>query len=88
MINNQSNKPLIFFTILAGILFLPAYLLNLNMVQLIRDEAIRAIVAFEMIQSGDFITPTIGGQPYLMKPPLFNWIIAFFSGLPAAGLKP
>lgn len=78
MINNQTNKPLIFFTVLAGILYFPAYLLNLNMVQLINDEAIRAIVAFEMIKTGDFITPTIGGQPYLMKPPLFNWILAFF----------
>jgi 4-amino-4-deoxy-L-arabinose transferase-like glycosyltransferase len=64
--------------ILAGLLFLPAYLINLNMVQLIRDEAIRAIVAFEMIQNGDLVTPTIGGEPYLMKPPLFNWILVFF----------
>lgn len=78
MINNQSNKPLVFFLVLAGVLFLPAYLINLNMVQLIRDEAIRALVAFEMIKTGDFITPTIGGEPYLMKPPLFNWILAFF----------
>jgi 4-amino-4-deoxy-L-arabinose transferase-like glycosyltransferase len=78
MINKQSNKPLVFFLILAGALFLPAYLLNLNMVQLINDEAIRALVSFEMIKSGDFITPTIGGEPYLMKPPLFNWILAFF----------
>jgi 4-amino-4-deoxy-L-arabinose transferase-like glycosyltransferase len=78
MINSQSNKPLYFFLALAGILFFPAYLINLNMVQLIRDEAIRAIVAFEMLQKGDFITPTIGGEPYLMKPPLFNWILAFF----------
>jgi len=78
MENNQSNKSLLLFFVLTAILFLPAYLINLNMVQLIRDEAIRAIVAFEMIQRGDFITPTIGGEPYLMKPPLFNWILAFF----------
>jgi 4-amino-4-deoxy-L-arabinose transferase-like glycosyltransferase len=78
MISNQSNKSLVLFAVLAGVLFLPAYLINLNMVQLIRDEAIRAIVAFEMIKTGDFITPTIGGEPYLMKPPLFNWILAFF----------
>jgi 4-amino-4-deoxy-L-arabinose transferase-like glycosyltransferase len=57
MINNQSNRPLLFFLVLAGVLFLPAYLINLNLVQLIRDEAIRAIVAFEMIQRGDYITP-------------------------------
>jgi 4-amino-4-deoxy-L-arabinose transferase-like glycosyltransferase len=78
MLNENSNKPLYFFAILAVALYIPAYLINLDMVQLIRDEAIRAIVAFEMIKSGDFITPTIGGEPYLMKPPLFNWILAFF----------
>lgn len=78
MIENPSNKPLYFFVILAGMLYFPAYLINLEMVQLIRDEAIRSIVAFEMIKSGDFITPTIGGEPYLMKPPLYNWILAGF----------
>jgi 4-amino-4-deoxy-L-arabinose transferase-like glycosyltransferase len=78
LINEISNKALYFFLILAVALFFPAYLINLNMVQLIRDEAIRSIVAFEMIQRNDFITPTIGGEPYLMKPPLFNWILAAF----------
>ena len=87
MINNQSNKPL-YFSWYWQALFFPAYLINLNMVQMIRDEAIRAIVAFEMIQSGDFITPTIGGEPYLMKPPLFNWILAFSSSSQGAGRKP
>ncbi len=65
---------------LATVLFLPAYLINLGLVQLIRDEAIRALVSFEMIQSGDFLTPTISGVPYLKKPPLFNWILAAFFG--------
>jgi 4-amino-4-deoxy-L-arabinose transferase-like glycosyltransferase len=78
MLNNPSNKPLYLFTALAAMLYFPAYLINLDMVQMIRDEAIRAIVAFEMIESGDFITPTIGGEPYLMKPPVFNWILAAF----------
>jgi 4-amino-4-deoxy-L-arabinose transferase-like glycosyltransferase len=75
---DRFNKSLILFLSLAAALFIPAYLINLNMVQLIRDEAIRSIVAFEMIQRNDFITPTIGGEPYLMKPPLFNWILAAF----------
>jgi 4-amino-4-deoxy-L-arabinose transferase-like glycosyltransferase len=29
-----------------------------------------------MYKSGDYITPTIGGDPYLRKPPLYNWFIA------------
>lgn len=72
----NQNKTLLLFLFLAAVLFLPAYFINLERVQLIRDEAIRAIVAFEMLKSGDFITPTISGEPYLNKPPLFNWILA------------
>jgi 4-amino-4-deoxy-L-arabinose transferase-like glycosyltransferase len=75
---DRFNKTLVIFLSLAAALFIPAYLLNLNMVQMIRDEAIRSIVSFEMIQRGDYITPTIGGEPYLMKPPLYNWILAGF----------
>jgi len=41
----------------------------------IDDEAIRALVAFEMKQSENYIVPTIGGDVYLKKPPLYNWII-------------
>ncbi len=74
----NSDKKLLFFLALAMVLFIPAFFINLNMVQMIRDESIRAIVAFEMLQRGDFITPTIGGEPYLMKPPMFNWILALF----------
>ena len=80
MLSSTPNKSLNLFLLLAAILFLPAYLINLGMVQLIRDEAIRALVSFEMIHSGDYITPTIGGIPYLKKPPLFNWILALFFG--------
>lgn len=81
MLPQSPNKSLNLFIILAAVLFLPAYLVNLGMVQLIRDEAIRALVSFEMIQSGDYVTPTISGIPYLKKPPLFNWILAGFFGM-------
>ncbi len=39
------------------------------------DEPIRSLVALEMIYSGDLITPTLSGELYLNKPPVFNWII-------------
>lgn len=43
------------------------------------DEATRGLVALEMMFSGNSITPTIQGELYLNKPPLFNWIlVAFF----------
>lgn len=39
------------------------------------DEARRALVSLEMILSGDYITPTLHGERYFNKPPLYNWII-------------
>ncbi|MCB9014312.1 MAG: glycosyltransferase family 39 protein [Lentimicrobiaceae bacterium] len=42
------------------------------------DEPTRAIVALEMIVSGNYITPTINGEFYFNKPPLYNWIIVLF----------
>ncbi len=40
------------------------------------DEGIRALVAMEMNYSGNYIVPTLNGELYLNKPPLFNWILA------------
>lgn len=42
------------------------------------DEATRANVAMEMILSGDYLHPTINGEFYINKPPLFNWIQILF----------
>ncbi|GJM35001.1 MAG: hypothetical protein DHS20C18_40020 [Saprospiraceae bacterium] len=41
----------------------------------IDDEAIRALVALEMKLSGNYITPTLNGDYYYNKPPLFNWLL-------------
>lgn len=37
------------------------------------DEPRYAQVAREMLQRGDWITPTLGGKPWLEKPPLYYW---------------
>ena len=39
------------------------------------DEAIRSLVALEMKLSGNLITPTLHGEYYYNKPPLYNWIL-------------
>lgn len=38
------------------------------------DEPRRAVVALEMIFSGNYLVPTLNGEPYLNKPPLLNWL--------------
>jgi len=61
---------------IACLLCIPAFFINLGFIPFIEDEAIRAIVAYEMLQSGNYIVPTINGDPYYYKPPLYNWVIA------------
>ncbi len=58
-----------------AILVIPAFFLNLGYIPFIEDEAIRAQVAYEMLHSGNYIVPTINGDPYYHKPPLYNWFI-------------
>jgi len=40
------------------------------------DEGRYVGVAWEMLRSGNWLTPTLDGLPYFHKPPLFYWITA------------
>jgi len=40
------------------------------------DEGRYAGVAWEMLRSGEWLTPTLNGLPFFHKPPLFYWITA------------
>lgn len=40
------------------------------------DEGRYVGIAWEMMRSGDWLTPTLDGLPYFHKPPLFYWISA------------
>ncbi|MBC7450135.1 MAG: 4-amino-4-deoxy-L-arabinose transferase [Cytophagales bacterium] len=64
------------FFLLLSITFL-IYNFNLGLMPLLADEPTRAIVSLEMVLSNNFIFPTIAGEAYLNKPPLFNWLISF-----------
>lgn len=60
------------------LLLIPALFINLGLSLLITDEATRGVVSFEMIQSGKLMVPTIHGEHYYNKPPLYNWILLGF----------
>lgn len=60
------------------LLVFPALLINLGLLAFIDDEGIRALVALEMKLSGNFITPTLLGEFYYNKPPLYNWLLLLF----------
>jgi 4-amino-4-deoxy-L-arabinose transferase-like glycosyltransferase len=40
------------------------------------DEGRYVGVAFEMLRTGDWLTPTLDGLPFFHKPPLFYWLTA------------
>ena len=49
-------------------------------------EARRVQIAWEMLQSGDWLVPTLGGERTFAKPPLHYWVLALC--LQAFGLEP
>jgi len=53
----------------------PAFILNLGGLPFIGDEGIRALVALEMDINQQYIAPTLYGEYYFKKPPLWNWIV-------------
>ena len=69
-----------FFYAFSIVMLFPALLWHLGFlaINFPTDEPTRAIVALEMIVSGNYITPTINGEFYFNKPPLYNWIIVLF----------
>lgn len=65
--------------------WVPALLIALALLQLLphltevdfhREEGRRVLPAREMIQSGNWVVPTLWGQPYLNKPPGIFWLQA------------
>lgn len=73
------RNPWFFYAFCIAMLF-PALLWHLGFlaINFPTDEPTRALVAMEMIVSGNYITPTINGEFYYNKPPLYNWIIIAF----------
>ena len=62
--------------IAVALLWAIAYLPNLGVRPLRLEEGRRATPAREMLQSGNFVLPTLYGEPYLNKPPMFFWVVA------------
>jgi 4-amino-4-deoxy-L-arabinose transferase-like glycosyltransferase len=79
--NFYKNRSLQQLHWLAFLLAVPAFLVNLNQVGFIGDEAIRTLVAFEMKVTGNYLVPTLNGELYYNKPPLYNWFILGLSNL-------
>lgn len=63
-------------TIAALVLLVAGTLFRLGHVELRGEEPRRAVVALEMLESGEYVVPHMSGHTYYNKPPLFNWAVA------------
>lgn len=52
------------------------YLPGLGSLEIKGEEGRRILPAVTMLQSGNYLIPQVGSEPYLRKPPLINWLVA------------
>lgn len=69
----DENPKLLYIACL--LLVLPALLINLGIMPLQADEKYRALVAIELRLTDNWWVPTINGDYYYNKPPIFNWMV-------------
>lgn len=77
----SSRAPLVVLALWCAALFF----YGLNAGEFWRTESLRAILAQEMLRSGNWLVPTLYGEPFFTKPPGFYWAIALCSW-PAGGV--
>jgi 4-amino-4-deoxy-L-arabinose transferase-like glycosyltransferase len=77
-IANTSDKTFTYISLLSILLLAIAYSSHLTVIEIDPrvDEIRRGLVSLEMLLSGNYLVPTINGEPYLNKPPLYNWLLA------------
>ena len=52
------------------------YLPRLGTLEIKSEEGRRILPAVTMLETGNYLVPQIGSEPYFRKPPLVNWLDA------------
>jgi 4-amino-4-deoxy-L-arabinose transferase-like glycosyltransferase len=65
-------KAFLFVFLVWALIYLP----RLGTLELKSEEGRRVLPAVTMLQTGNYIVPQVGSEPYLRKPPLINWLVA------------
>jgi 4-amino-4-deoxy-L-arabinose transferase-like glycosyltransferase len=52
------------------------YLPGLGTLEIKGEEGRRILPAVTMVQTGNYLVPHVGSEPYFRKPPLVNWLVA------------
>ena len=61
---------------LVALIWAAIYLPALGSLEIKGEEGRRLLPAVSMLETGCWIVPSVGGVPYLSKPPLINWLAA------------
>lgn len=69
----MSRAPAIAFVIICWIAI---YLPGLGSLEIKGEEGRRILPAVTMLETGDWLVPQVGSEPYFRKPPLVNWLVA------------
>ncbi len=68
----SQTRALILVLIVWGAIYLP----RLGSLEIKSEEGRRILPAVTMLETGDYLIPQVGSEPYLRKPPLVNWLVA------------
>ena len=68
----EMRRQLLIVLALWAAIYLPA----LGSLEIKGEEGRRILPAVSMLETGNYIVPQIGSEPYLRKPPLINWLVA------------
>src|SRR4051795_9282946 len=52
------------------------YLPGLGSLEIKGEEGRRILPAVTMLETGNYVVPYVGSEPYFTKPPLVNWLVA------------
>src|SRR5688500_12032611 len=66
------RKALLILLVLWAAIYLP----GLGSTEIKGEEGRRILPAVAMLETGNWLVPSVGGKPFLRKPPLINWAIA------------
>ena len=69
---NSRLRAVLVVLLVWAVIYLPA----LGSIAIKGEEGRRILPAIRMLNTGNYIVPEVGGNPYFRKPPLVNWLVA------------
>src|SRR5438874_2567703 len=64
-------------SLLVAVCWAAIYLPALGSLEIKGEEGRRILPAITMLETGNWLVPHVGSEPYYRKPPLVNWLVAF-----------